>query len=530
MLTIRAQIEQSDLFDRDYYLSCYGEDIGDGGDALGHYLESGQDRGFKPNAEFDPLVYRLRYPEATLNPLLHYLEHRPVNSDRKVDFSVMSAFPQIGPPDWTVLNVDPGLAARDLQNDLDHSRRFSDAQTIAFTVDGRQYQLLTPSAETFFARLRDDQPFAYPRLPHGFWDCLLELRTMRARLAEAAPPGLFSAEQLDRLTRRLCDEMMPALGVYAENFLPEILDGIAGESTQPAYQRSISFKWRPTIDDRVFSRTDAIGEVEQRQLKIFTECFKQDPVVYESMIWKRWAYSGDLKRLPPLARERPVILVGAAWVGHLDQRWQLPWFEHVEIPLNSYTIRYAVLDRIKAAVLRAKAVAELHATKRPLVLLQGGSFAYWLIARLHCWDPSVFYFDLGQSLHIWFLDDENLWWDWLYFHPRLLMENCELDAFYRERGIALKPPFSTSLAAAEDRLPVIDQTRPELLATQESLIRQIAKLQEICAERLQLIDQLQNVCAERLELIERLQASLLRLGTGTSSSPYPAGSIPSARK
>jgi hypothetical protein len=117
------------------------------------------------------------------------------------------------------------------------------------------------------------------------------------------------------------------------------------------------------------------------------------------------------------------------------------WFSRLEIPLCSYHLRYDILDQCKAAVREAQALVEAHGTKAPLIMLQGGSFAYWLIAHLHKWDPSVFYMGFGQALHIWFLDNRELWLPWLLFHPRLVMENCNLDKFYRDLGIQLDPPF-----------------------------------------------------------------------------------------
>lgn len=499
---LRPLVEAAGLFDRDYYVSCYRELIEDGVDPLDHYLDADRHRDLKPNAWFDPLVYLLRHPDSKPNPLLHFLEHRP---GHRPDLSVAAGFPGIAPPDWSILKVEPGLVERDLKDNLAHSARYGDAQTLDFTLDGQDYSLVAPSAEAFFAQLRDDRPFAYPRLPHGFWDCLLELQAIRAKLAEAAPAGLFSATQLDRLACRLCDELMPALGVFAEHFLPEMLDGLAREKSLPGYQRSVSFKWRPTIDDRVFARTATLGPIERQLLQMFVERFNRDAVVHEAMIWKRWVYSGDVQRLPPLARARPVILVGAARVGDLGARWQLPWFELVEIQASSYTIRYDVLDRIKDAVRRAEALTAQHSTGRPLVLLQGGSFAYWLIARLHGWDPSIFYFDLGQALHIWFLDNEDLWWHWLTLHPRLVMENCRLDDFYRDLGITLPPPFGGDLAAgAETTLPGSGQSKAERLAAQESTALHAAKLQSICDERQVVIEQLQSACDERLAVIERL--------------------------
>ena len=162
------------------------------------------------------------------------------------------------------------------------------------------------------------------------------------------------------------------------------------------------------------------------------------------MAWKRWVFSGDVLRLQDEKLcLRPVVLVGAFRMRELGVRWQLPWFSHLEIPLLSYDQRHKILDRCKAAVREAKTQAEAFGSKRPLIMLQGGSFACWLIARLYQWDPSVFYLDFGQSLHIWFLDNPDVWAPWLLFHPRLVMENCHLDEFYRDHNLQVGSPSAS---------------------------------------------------------------------------------------
>jgi hypothetical protein len=40
------------------------------------------------------------------------------------------------------------------------------------------------------------------------------------------------------------------------------------------------------------------------------------------------------------------------------------------------------------------------------------------------------------------LDNPDVWLAWLLFHPRLIMENCHLDEFYRDRNLKVDPPFS----------------------------------------------------------------------------------------
>jgi hypothetical protein len=217
-------------------------------------------------------------------------------------------------------------------------------------------------------------------------------------VTRVAPGTEFTADELDGLAERACDALMPEVGVFNENFLRELLGEIVRDKAGPGHLRSVSFKWQPTVENRVFGRTDTIGPMELEQLRCFAALFKPDRPVFESTVWKRWVFSGDVLRLPDEARLRPVVLVGAFRVRELGLRWQLPWFSHLEIPLLSYDQRYKILDRCKAAVREAKAQAEALGCKRPLIMLQGGSFACWLIARLYEWDPSVFYLDFGQSL------------------------------------------------------------------------------------------------------------------------------------
>ncbi|RKP46183.1 hypothetical protein D7S86_25010 [Pararobbsia silviterrae] len=432
------------IFDEAFYVSCYREFIPAGVAPLEHFLEFGEKLGYKPNAYFDPLLYLIVVPESRSGgALIHYLEHAVDEGGDEIDLTISAVLPV---PVSYVPQQPDDMQARDREDNLAYSRQFGLAETLRFRVDEREYSLIALSADAFFERLESNQACAYPRLPHGFWDCVHNLQTARALLSswlvERQLQNIFTDAQIDRLAARAFDAFLPEMGVYNENFLDELFQGIRTETVSPDYFRSVSFKWQPTIAHRIFGRTDAIGEMESTQLRTFADLFGADSPVYESMIWKRWVYSGDIKRLPVFARSRPVVLVGANRVKALGERWKLPSFTHLEIPLLSYNQRYAILDLCKAATIEAKAEAKRIGSGPPLIMLQGGSLACWLIARLHHWDPAVFYLDFGQSLHIWFLDNQELWMHWLKFHPRLVMENCELDAFYEELGIALEAPFA----------------------------------------------------------------------------------------
>jgi hypothetical protein len=74
----KAALEQSGLFDLQYYLEN-NSDIRDSGvDPLRHYLLHGGFEGRKPCDHFDSRFYLERYPDVTvcgMNPLLHYIRH-----------------------------------------------------------------------------------------------------------------------------------------------------------------------------------------------------------------------------------------------------------------------------------------------------------------------------------------------------------------------------------------------------------------------------------------------------------------------
>lgn len=434
--SLRSLVEDSGLFDPTYYAKTYGEEFAGWSDPLEHFLAAGQHRDYKPNAAFDPLVYLVRFPEAKgPGPVEHYLRNRGGSSP---DMSARSVFPDIPVPKMGPLAED--IYQRDCLENMSVSSDFRRAQATGFEVDGHRFQLLAPAADDVFGRLRDDRPFAFSRLPHGFWDGLLMLRDVREQVVKQAPTGLFSDEQLENLSIRLCDELLPDMGIYGENVLAEIFR-YARAPIPAGYLRSVAFKPYPTADERLFWNTTELGRDEIYRLRQYVEHFRSDAPVYDATTWKRWAFSGDLKALPVAARERPLVLVGASRVGDLGARWRLPWFIHLEIPLDSYRDRYEILQRCRQAVIEARAMADSHGTKRPIILLQGGSFAYWLIERLFAWDPSVFYLDLGQTLHTWFLDIKTLRARWTRMHPRMMMQNCDLDAYYRSLGMTLEPPY-----------------------------------------------------------------------------------------
>lgn len=70
-----GEINNSGLFDAEFYKNTYGDVSGD---ALNHYLNKGYLEGKFPSLDFDPDFYLKTYPDvaqAKINPLLHFIVH-----------------------------------------------------------------------------------------------------------------------------------------------------------------------------------------------------------------------------------------------------------------------------------------------------------------------------------------------------------------------------------------------------------------------------------------------------------------------
>ena len=82
------EVLSSELFDLKWYVSNYGENIGDQ-NPLFHYLDTERSLIFNPSRFFDVARYAEKYPdvvEGTQSILLHYIRHG--SNEKRVKFEV----------------------------------------------------------------------------------------------------------------------------------------------------------------------------------------------------------------------------------------------------------------------------------------------------------------------------------------------------------------------------------------------------------------------------------------------------------
>src|SRR5690349_14648672 len=172
---LRARVLATGLFDSESYRKTYGPAVDAGGDALGHFLAIGLERGYLPSAGFDPVLYRALVPACgEANPLLHAGDpaaFRPA--------PMAELFPEAA----SRASIGNAAGSFQLQRNRAYAADSANERRIAFAVDGRAYELTVPAPDALFRRLREDRPFSMVRLPEGFWEGLWMLETAEAALS-----------------------------------------------------------------------------------------------------------------------------------------------------------------------------------------------------------------------------------------------------------------------------------------------------------------------------------------------------------
>ena len=419
----RERIRASGLFDAEYYRKIYGHLIADGRDPLEHFLEIGLRQGYLPSAGFDSVLYRVLVPGCgDSNPLLHNM----VSGVPFQPASLTTVFPEAA----------AGILYKGNSNDPDIARHrtyageMAAARRIPFNAGDKSYALTIPEPGMLLDRLRMDRPFAFVRLPHGFWDALWMLDVAESEIASDARGRMLPDAERKALAIRLCSAVRSTHGAFVPLFMEETLADIRAHAGKPDFFRAVSFKGYPSFDEDIFGHRSM--PPRDAVLRLFARHFQPEETLYDATQWKRLLISGHLRELPALCRGRPLVLVASRFFSRLGRRWRLDDFTQVLIPRRlSQRQRYELLARTSEAV----AAACARSSRPPVILTQcGGSLAFWLFARLYEKTSRAFYIDLGQALDGWFFDVLEVHSSpWMRAYARVVIANCGLERFYQLR-------------------------------------------------------------------------------------------------
>lgn len=368
-----------------------------------HFLGIGVERGYLPSAELDPVVYRLLRPECGReNPLLHGLRH---GFPARPEGGLLGLFPGIEELRLRIMrtNTDPvdSNDGEEKARNRAHVREIANGRSIPFQVNERRFELRVPEADALLERMATGRPFAYARLPHGFWDSVYQVEHVRAHLGTLEHCSALTMAERYALAVRLCGLFMPWNSNFIESFQEEVLLDAAAHEPHPDFMRAVSFKGVPTWREGVFNLgKPTLSHV--KRLHLFSAIFTRPEPIYDAMLPKRWIVSGDAKRMAEIAARHAVLLIANDRYADLGSRWGAHRFDFISIePDFSQLMRWDILERCRQAIAQQRAQGQ----RRIFVFSQcGASLAYWLYDRLFKEYPDVFYFDLGQAIKAWYLD------------------------------------------------------------------------------------------------------------------------------
>ncbi|MEL6793839.1 MAG: hypothetical protein AAFP78_10315, partial [Pseudomonadota bacterium] len=239
--------------DEAFYLSAYRDMVGDASPDA-HYRGAGWAAGLMPDADFDPLVARLAFPE--LGPETAEAALREEGLATRLDAMAADVLERVESADAFFWRFS------DTQVHKDPARRTAEHRTgraaldqpgeIPFGAEGRRYAIRRSGPEEMRDLIASGAPFIRPRLPHGFWD-------MMGRLAEITPIvsalwGPLDETALRRLGLRILRRIFPANPLLAENFVEELLGVIADAGD--ASPVCIALKAHPETPDLPFGTAD----------------------------------------------------------------------------------------------------------------------------------------------------------------------------------------------------------------------------------------------------------------------------------
>lgn len=392
---LKQAVLRKGLFDEAFYEANYGETIPPGEPGVDHFARVGHERGFAPSAAFDPV--------------LHEVLHGPTPPSAWPDRTEAEAFRPVAAELFPALDFQvyfwAGKQADDLKANLGQLLA-NPTRSVELPTARGVYKFRNPASEDVFRSIRKGRPFAFVRIPHGFWDsCNVVDRVSRDLAADPRARRLSDARRR-ALAIRLLGGRERQSGNFGGDYLDTVLDDLAHHPRDETLLTGIAFKGSPTYEDSAFG----LGPPTPHNLEraaTFMRLFSPEDRLYDAMVWKRWAILGGLRELPRALRDKPLILVARESFSILAERLALPQLVMVDIPpIKTQLIRRPVLARIEAAI---QDQIDRHPGQTPVVLFQAGaSLGYWFIRRLRLRFPGVIYLDLGEALSIWCLDKSDL--------------------------------------------------------------------------------------------------------------------------
>lgn len=400
---IELHIKKNNLFDYSFYTSTYkailpSSILNNYNLALNYYFKNGIKNAQMPSSKFDPaLFFYKNFPYKCKLNLFSFLSFN--NKNNKLNSRFISLIKKYKLIKYSKRsNFDYFISYSKIESYVNFCNSNQSTKKFKIKFSRNKFNLISPGSNFFIQKIKENKPFCFARLPHGFWDALFLIEEIKEHHYFAKLPLKYRKN----LATRILYKARPHHGIYIEGFLDELLYLIKNKNNKKNFYKAISFKGYSDFDHKAYELSNLTKINRNYICDTLEYLFVNSNNLYDASYPKNLVSWGRMDDLMKVARKHHVYVIGSMYLRDLYLRANLRFFKHIEIMEQcSQAIRYEILEKIKDIL----AVENGKTNKRHNILLfEAGTLSYWLISQLHIWNPNNFYLDMGQSFSVFYPD------------------------------------------------------------------------------------------------------------------------------
>ena len=290
----------------------------------------------------------------------------------------------------------------------------------------------TPSPNFYINLLKKNIPFAMNKRTHGFWDALVYIEYVTKDFEKIYSSILNKNEILTLACRWMREQpqwYQRFVYIFGEGFIRECFNDLNYPNNSKNLFQAISIVG--TFGQKI---PDSNKLHKEKMIEIICNLTKRFNKIYDATIWKEAAYTGELLNLVKTIQDRPIIAIGPNHLKKLNERIELKNFKFVEIPNHGGAIkkRLDVFQDLNNAI---KEIISINKNSHPIIILQAGCIANWLIERLFNDHKNISYLDMGLVLDVWFpeiITTKSASWGWFGQRRYLILKKMKVEKLYRK--------------------------------------------------------------------------------------------------
>jgi hypothetical protein len=260
-----------------------------------------------------------------------------------------------------------------------------------------------PKIDFFYKKIESSSYFSSPRQQHGIWDVILSVATLNEVIPDnyeliAKRMSTIHNTKSSRMwstKKNICEDLLWFMHSKKPLNMLYALSDVGFYCTDlPPHEIDTPYK----MD--IFGPRHGFRKRQELMKKILPP----GEIPFNGVIWRKYSFHGQLQKFISDHSDRKIVLIGPWYFKDFGIRAKLQDYEFIEIDY------YKASDECQKTY---EAILDKQ-FKNALYFVVGGSFANWLVFKLHNILAENFVIDIGRALDIYYKElAEQLSWKWI---------------------------------------------------------------------------------------------------------------------